>query len=138
MNIAHREMTWSSSALGRGAGADLVTVAQVVRQAWRDGASHVHLARALPMIDVLDGDGPSAQVAGEVLRDSAGSDVVDALVALATRPGDQVLTGDAADLAVSLDVRVARRQEGQGHDRPDVSATDVSRRRSLVEFRFDV
>ena len=41
------------------------------------------------MIDVLDVDRASAQTAGEVLRDSGGSDVIDALLALATRPGDQ-------------------------------------------------
>lgn len=92
-------------ALGRRAGADLVTVAPVVGQAWRDGARQARLARALPMIDVLDVDRVSAQAAGEVLRDSGGSDVVDALVALATRPGDQVLTSDPDDLGVLLDAR---------------------------------
>jgi hypothetical protein len=92
-------------ALGRRAGADLVTVAPVVGQAWRDGARQARLARALPMIDVLDVDRASAQAAGEVLRDSGGSDVVDALVALATRPGDQVLTSDPGDIATLLDTR---------------------------------
>ena len=92
-------------ALGRRAGADIVTVAPVVGQAWRDGARQVHLARALPMIDVLDVDGPSAQAAGEVLGASGGSDVVDALVALATHPGDQVLTSDVDDLTGLLDAR---------------------------------
>jgi hypothetical protein len=92
-------------ALGRRAGADLVTVAPVVGQVWRDGPRQVHLARALPMIDVLDVDRSSAQAAGEVLASSGGSDVVDALVALATRPGDQVLTSDGDDLAGLLDAR---------------------------------
>jgi hypothetical protein len=92
-------------ALGRRAGSDLVTVAPVIGQAWRDGARQASLARALPMIDVLDVDRPSAQAAGEVLRDSGGSDVVDALVALATRPGDQVLTSDPDDLRMLLGVR---------------------------------
>ena len=92
-------------ALGRRAGADLVTVAPVVGQAWRDGARQARLARALPMIDVLDVDRASAQAAGEVLRDSGGSDVIDALVALATRPGDQVLTSDPGDLGALLDAR---------------------------------
>jgi hypothetical protein len=57
------------------------------------------------MIDVLDVDRASAQAAGEVLRESGGSDVVDALVALATRPGDQVLTSDPDDLSALLDAR---------------------------------
>lgn len=92
-------------ALGRRAGADLVTVAPVVGQAWRDGARQARLARALPMVDVLDVDRASAQAAGEVLRDSGSSDVVDALVALATRPGDQVLTSDPGDIAALLFAR---------------------------------
>jgi hypothetical protein len=92
-------------ALGRRAGAELVTVAPVVGQAWRDGARQARLARALPMIDVLNVDRASAQAAGEVLRVSGGSDVVDALVALATRPGDQVLTSDPGDLGTLLDAR---------------------------------
>ena len=86
-------------------GADLVTVAAVVGQAWRDGARQARLARALPMIDVLDVDRASAQAAGEVLRDSGGSDVIDALLALATRPGDQVLTSDPGDLGALLEAR---------------------------------
>ncbi len=92
-------------ALGRRAGADLVTVAPVVGQAWRDGARQARLAHALPMIEVLDVDRSSAQAAGEVLRESGGSDIVDALVALATRPGDQVLTSDPDDLGALLDAR---------------------------------
>lgn len=92
-------------ALGRRAGADLVSVAPVVAQVWRNGARQARLARALPMIDVLDVDLASAQAAGEVLAESGGSDVVDALVALATRPGDQVLTSDPDDLGVLLEAR---------------------------------
>jgi predicted nucleic acid-binding protein len=92
-------------ALGRRAGADLVTVAPVVGQAWRDSARQARLARALPMIDVLDVDRASAQAAGEVLRDTGGSDIVDALIALGTRPGDQVLTSDPGDIDTLLDVR---------------------------------
>lgn len=92
-------------ALGRRAGADLVTVAPVVGQVWRDGGRQARLARALPMVDVLDVDLASAQAAGEVLRESGGSDVVDALVALAARPGDQVLTSDPEDVAELLGAR---------------------------------
>ena len=57
------------------------------------------------MIDVLDVDRASAQAAGEALRASGGSDVVDALVALATRPADQVLTSDPGDITGLLDAR---------------------------------
>lgn len=91
--------------LGRRAGADLVTVAPAVAQVWRNGARQARLARALPMIDVLDVDLASAQAAGEVLAQSGGSDVVDALVALAARPGDQILTSDPKDLDQLLATR---------------------------------
>jgi hypothetical protein len=92
-------------ALGRRAGADLVTVAPVVGQVWRDGARQARLARALPMMEVLDVRLAAAQVAGEVLRETGGSDVVDALVALSARPGDQVLTSDPGDISELLDAR---------------------------------
>lgn len=92
-------------ALGRRAGADLVTVAPVVGQAWRHGARQARLARALPMVDVLDVDLASAQAAGEVLAEAGGSDVVDALVALAVRPGDEILTSDPDDIAQLLAAR---------------------------------
>jgi hypothetical protein len=92
-------------ALGRRSGAELITVSPVVGQAWRDGARQTRLARALPMIEVLSVDLEAARAAGEVLRDTGGSDVVDALVALSTRPGDQVLTSDPADITDLLDSR---------------------------------
>lgn len=92
-------------ALARRAGADLVTVAPVVGQAWRDGSRQARLARALPMIDVLAVDLESGKAAGEVLRESHGSDVVDALIVLAVRPGDQVLTSDPDDITELLAAR---------------------------------
>jgi predicted nucleic acid-binding protein len=92
-------------ALGRRGGAELVTVAPVVGQAWRDGARQVRLSRALPMIDVLPVDLDSAQTAGELLGEAGGADVVDALVAAAVRPGDQVLTSDPDDIARLLQAR---------------------------------
>jgi PIN domain nuclease of toxin-antitoxin system len=95
-------------ALGRRAAGELVTVAPVVGQAWRDGARQARLGQALPMVEVLDVDLAAAQSAGEVLRETGGSDVVDALVALATRPGDQVLTSDPGDITGLLDAREVR------------------------------
>ena len=92
-------------ALGRRGGAELVTVAPVVGQAWRDGARQARLSRALPMIDVLPVDLDAARTAGELLRETGGSDVVDALVAAAVRPGDQVLTSDPDDIARLLQAR---------------------------------
>lgn len=84
--------------LGRRSAASLVTSAPVVGQAWRDGARQSRLARALRMIDVRDVDLDEAKEAGALLGRTGGSDVVDALVALLARPGDQVLSSDPDDL----------------------------------------
>jgi len=92
-------------ALGRRGGAELVTVAPVVGQVWRDGARQARLSRALLMIDVLPVDLDAARTAGELLGEAGGSDVVDALVAAAVRPGDQVLTSDPDDIAQLLQAR---------------------------------
>lgn len=92
-------------ALGRRAGADLVTVAPVVAQVWRDGARQVNLARALAMIDVVSVDLDAARSVGALLKSAGGSDVVDASVALLARPGDQILTSDPADLETLVKAR---------------------------------
>lgn len=92
-------------ALGRRAGADLVTTAPVVAQVWRNGARQVNLARALAMIDVVTMDLDAARSAGELLRVACGSDVVDASVALLARPGDQIVTSDPDDLDVLVKAR---------------------------------
>jgi hypothetical protein len=84
--------------LGRRAGAELATSAPVIAQAWRDGARRARLARALPMVDVMVVGTDEAQRAGELLGAARSSDVVDALVALVANPGDEILTGDPADL----------------------------------------
>ncbi|MPY92927.1 MAG: hypothetical protein GEV08_07625 [Acidimicrobiia bacterium] len=91
--------------LGRRAGAELVTSAPVLGQAWRNGARQAQLARALPMIDVIGVDVVAAKVAGELLAASGASDVVDALLAGHARPGDQVLTSDSGDLDALLQAR---------------------------------
>lgn len=92
-------------ALGRRAGADLVTTAPVVAQVWRNGTRQVNLARALAMIDVVTMDLDAARSAGELLRVAGGSDVVDASVALLARPGDQIVTSDPDDLDVLVKAR---------------------------------
>lgn len=84
--------------LGRRAGADLVTVAPVVGQAWRDGARQARLARALAMIDVRPVELDDAKRAGVLLGRADSADVVDALAVLLALPGDQVLTSDPEDL----------------------------------------
>lgn len=85
--------------LAQRAGTDLVTTAPVVGQAWRNGARQARLARALTSIDIRNVDLDDAKAAGVLLARSGTSDVVDALVALLTQPGDQVYTSDPDDLA---------------------------------------
>jgi hypothetical protein len=84
--------------LGRRSAASLVTSAPVVGQAWRDGARESRLARALKMLDVRAVGLDDAKDAGALLGRCRSSDVVDALVTLLARPGDQILTGDVDDL----------------------------------------
>lgn len=84
--------------LGRRAGAELVSTAPVLGQAWRDGARQALLARSLPMIDVRPVDIDQAKSAGELLASASTSDVVDALVAQLAMPADQILTSDPDDL----------------------------------------
>lgn len=91
--------------LGRRAGAELVTVAPVLGQVWRDGARQANLARALHLVEIRPTQLEDAQAAGELLGAAGASDVIDALVALAALPGDQVLTSDPADLSALLDAR---------------------------------
>ncbi len=99
--------------LGRRAGAELVTSAPVLGQAWRDGARQANLARALTMVDVRAVESDQARAAGELLAAAGASDVVDALLALLATPGDQILTSDPGDItgligAAGVPVRVVR------------------------------
>lgn len=91
--------------LGRRAGADLVSAAPVVGQAWRDGGRQARLARALPMIAIDETSVDGAKAAGTLLGDAGMADVVDALLAMLARPGDQVLTSDPDDLHALLAAR---------------------------------
>jgi hypothetical protein len=84
--------------LGRRSGAALVTSAPVVAQAWRGSARQARLARLLAMIDVRGVHLADARAAGELLAATGTADVVDALVALLSVPGDQLLTSDPDDL----------------------------------------
>ncbi len=91
--------------LGRRVAADLVTTAPVVGQAWRDGARQARLACALAMVDVRPVTSDDARRAGELLGRTGTTDVVDALLALLARPGDQLLTSDPDDLAQLVEAR---------------------------------
>ncbi len=89
----------------RAAGAELLSTAPVLAEAWRNGARQAQLARALPMIDIRPVGIDEAKLAGELLASAEASDVVDALVAQLARPGDQVLTSDPGDLQNLLSAR---------------------------------
>lgn len=91
--------------LGRRAGAELVSTAPVMAQAWRNGARQAQLARALPMIDIRPVGIDDAKTAGELLASTNTSDVVDAFLAQLALPGDQILTSDPSDLASLLAAR---------------------------------
>lgn len=93
--------------LARRNGGDLRTVAPVVGQVWRDGATQVRLVRALSFVDVVTTDDEAARRAGERLATTRRGDVVDALLADVARPGDQLLTGDVDDLTPLVDPGVA-------------------------------
>jgi hypothetical protein len=91
--------------LGRRSGAGLVTSAPVVAQAWRGSARQARLARLLAMIDVRATHLRDARAAGELLAATSTADVVDALLAALTVPGDQLLTSDPDDLRLLVSER---------------------------------
>jgi hypothetical protein len=71
----------------------------VVGQAWRGvGPRQALLAKALDGIDVRPLDLDLGRAAGELLRRSRTSDVVDAALVLLAEDGDDILTSDAQDL----------------------------------------
>jgi predicted nucleic acid-binding protein len=94
--------------LARRSGETLRTPSPIVGQVWRNGSRQAGLARLLERIDVLDVSHDHARRAGELLGAAGGSDVVDALVALAARGGDTVLTSDPEDISRLLDARGQR------------------------------
>ena len=74
------------------------TNANVVAQAWRDGARQARLARALRGITVEPITREDGYRAGELLGATRTKDVVDATVALLAKSGDEVYTSDLSDL----------------------------------------
>ena len=92
--------------LARRAGAELVTVAPV-RRSGMAGRRAADGPRPCPRTWSRSGRraDEARPAAGELLAAAGASDVIDALVALAALPGDQVLTSDPADLSALLDAR---------------------------------
>jgi predicted nucleic acid-binding protein len=82
---------------------ELVLPSAVLAQVWRDGRRQAQLARALSNPGVTEAPlhHEDARHVGELLRESATADVVDAHVAvLARRLGAAVITSDSEDIAV--------------------------------------
>lgn len=84
--------------LQRRSGDYLRTPAPVLAQVWRDGSRQARLAQFMRHVDVLTVDEAQAKAAGVLCARSGISDAVDALVALAARSGDTVVTSDPHDL----------------------------------------
>ncbi len=89
-------------AAARRLGVDVVTTAPVVGQVWRDGRRQALLAALVAATNVRAPDATSAKRAGELLRRTHGSDIVDALVAELARNGDTVVTSDPRDLGALI------------------------------------
>jgi len=74
--------------------------APVISQAWRNGAKQVLLARFLHGCDRVDFTSHAAYAVGELLAASSTADIVDAaVVLLAARRGDIVVTSDPRDIS---------------------------------------
>jgi len=75
-----------------------VTHAGVVGQVWRSGPRQARLAHALAGIDVRPLDERLGRRVGELLATARTADVIDAAVVLLAADGDEIVTGDSADL----------------------------------------
>lgn len=74
-----------------------VTHGGVIGQVWRGTQRQARLARALQGIDVRPLDRSLGRAAGELLRASGASDVIDAAVVLLAADGDEIVTLDLDD-----------------------------------------
>ena len=75
----------------------------VLAQVWRGSARQAQLARflALPEVEIVACDAPSARAAGVLYGAAGTADVVDAFVVVCARErGHRVVTSDAGDLAL--------------------------------------
>ncbi len=71
----------------------------VIGQVWRGGAGRqARLAKALQGVEIVAIDDALGRRIGILLGRSGGTDVIDAGVVLVADDGDEVLTGDRADL----------------------------------------
>jgi hypothetical protein len=76
-----------------------VTHGGVVGQVWRGGPRQARLATALAGLDVRPLDARLGRSAGELLRATHTTDVVDAALALLAADGDEIVSLDRGDFA---------------------------------------
>jgi hypothetical protein len=81
----------------------MVTHGGIIGQVWRDGRQSL-LARALMALKVAPLDGSVGRRAGELLKRSRTSDVLDAAIVVISKNGDEVLTSDPHDIALLAEV----------------------------------
>ena len=80
-------------------GRTTLTHGGVIGQVWRGGGGRqANLARALQGVDVRSIDDELGKRAGILLGRTGRSDVIDAAVVLIAEDGDEIFTGDPADL----------------------------------------
>ena len=82
----------------RRTGQQLRVPSGVVGQAWRGGSRQAVLSRVLKSVKEFPLDEKASRRAGELLKRSHTSDVIDASVVVLALSGDVVLTSDPADI----------------------------------------
>lgn len=103
---------WRRLKMSSLSGTPPITHGGVIGQAWRGlGPRQARLAKALAGIEVVALDGGLGRSAGELLRVSKTSDVIDAAIVLLAHDAGQIFTSDVNDLsllaeAAGLDVEL--------------------------------
>ena len=77
----------------------VLTTTAVVAQVWRDPARQVRLSRLLQGVDEAELTRKRSRSIGQLLREAGKADVVDGSLVDLAADGDEVLTGDPADIA---------------------------------------
>ena len=93
---------WTRLKAVHGTGDLPVTHGGVVGQVWRGGPRQARLAAALGGIEIRPLDHQLGRAAGELLKATRTSDVIDAAVALLAVDGDDVVTANLDDLEVLI------------------------------------
>lgn len=79
---------------------DVRTTTAVVAQTWHGDPKQARLATLLRGVDERTLTGDQARLVGRLLRQSGTVDVVDATIVEIANDGDEILTGDPADIQV--------------------------------------